>query len=96
MMAASPWLSDDEVRELCEPLVQPAAMRRFLAEQLRLHVRSKKNGRPLVTRSELERVLGATRFGPDATPSQSSGVDIQSLRKHLAERKAHATQQTRR
>ena len=63
MIAASPWLSDDEVRDLCAPLVQPAAQRRFLAEQLKLYVRSKKNGRPLIARTELERVLGAQ--GPE-------------------------------
>ena len=92
MMAATPWLSDDEVRELCEPLVQPAAQRRFLADQLRLHVRSKKNGRPLVARSELERVMGAARFGGSSTTSPQTGVDIAALRKHLNQRGTNGSQ----
>ena len=92
MMTPSPWLSDEEVRELCEPLIQPAAQRRFLADQLRLHVRSKKNGRPLIARSELERVLGAARLGATTSTSPQTGVDIEALRRHLNGQGNHGTQ----
>lgn len=95
-MITSPWLSDDEVRELCDPLVQPAAQRRFLAEQLSLHVRSKKNGRPLVARSELERVFGAARFGTGTSSPTSPGVDIEALRQHLKGSRPHAAQSSKR
>lgn len=92
MIYPAPWLTDEEVNDLCRPLVQPAAQRRFLAVELKLHVTSKKNGRPLVVRSELERVLGAARMGRDAQNPMTTGVDIAALRQHLAERKFHGTQ----
>ena len=92
MIAASPWLSDDEVRDLCAPLVQPAAQRRFLAEQLKLYVRSKKNGRPLIARTELERVLGAARIGIGGAKPSPASVDIEALRKHLNSRREHGAQ----
>jgi len=62
-----PWLSDDEVAELCKPLEQPAAQLRYL-KRLGLHVERKPNGRPLLMRSELERVLGGGRLLPANGP----------------------------
>ncbi len=57
-----PWLSDDELAALCEPLEQPAAQIRYL-KRSGYHVTAKPNGRPLLMRSELERVAGAGRLG---------------------------------
>lgn len=54
----SPWLSQSEVDDLCEPLTQPAAQIRYLRDALKLSVRPKPNGRPLVLRSNVEEVLG--------------------------------------
>ena len=59
-VAERPWLSDEELAELCAPLEQAAAQLRFLRRQ-GYHVTSKPNGRPLLMRSELERVAGAGR-----------------------------------
>jgi len=74
MTAALPFLADDEVAALCEGLEQPAAQLRYL-RGLGLHVERKPNGRPLLMRSELERVLGAGRMMPanDPQPPQRAG-----------------------
>ena len=63
MTTALPFLADAEVAALCEGLEQPAAQLRFL-RGLGLMVERKPNGRPLLMRSELERVLGAGRMIP--------------------------------
>lgn len=60
--ALRPWLSDAELAELCEPLEQAAAQIRWLRRQ-GYHVERRPNGRPLLMRSELERVAGAGRIG---------------------------------
>ncbi|CAN5766843.1 hypothetical protein BH09PSE5_BH09PSE5_08440 [soil metagenome] len=49
------FLSDDEIASICDGLVMPSAQRRYLAT-LGMHVIAKPNGRPLVMRSEYERV----------------------------------------
>jgi hypothetical protein len=56
----SPFLTDAEVAEICAPLVMPAAQRRYL-KRLGLLVQAKPNGRPLVARGEVERVLVGRR-----------------------------------
>lgn len=53
----TPWLTDAEVTDLCDPLVQPAAQIRYLRD-LGLTVHQKPNGRALVLRSHVEEVLG--------------------------------------
>jgi len=53
---STPYLTDDEIASICEPLQMPAAQRRYLAS-LGLVVKAKPNGRPLVTRAEFDRVL---------------------------------------
>jgi len=71
MTAALPFLSDAELQALCDGLEQPAAQLRYL-KRLGLHVERKPNGRPLLMRSELERVLGAGRMMP---ANDASGAD---------------------
>lgn len=61
----TPWLSDAEIRDLCDGLTQPAAQCRYLQDRLGLAVSRKPNGRPLVLRSAIERTLG---------PSQSANA----------------------
>lgn len=66
LTAAAPLnLSDTEIAEICDGLVSAAAQVRYL-ERLGLLVARKPNGRPLVARSEFERVLGAGRFQQQA------------------------------
>jgi hypothetical protein len=56
LMSRLPFLSDEEIAEICAPLVMPAYQIKYLAK-LGLVVRRKPNGRPLVARGEFERVL---------------------------------------
>ncbi|CAN7516335.1 DUF4224 domain-containing protein [Acidovorax sp. LjRoot129] len=87
-----PWLTDAEIVEMCAPLEQPAAQCRHL-ESLGLLVRRKPNGRPLLMRSELDRVLGATRITVQAAapaPSMTT-PNVTALRDHLSKKKHGAT-----
>lgn len=49
----TPWLTQDEIDELCMPLKQHAAQIRFL-RRLGVEVRPKPNGAALVMRSHFE------------------------------------------
>lgn len=55
-----PWLSDAEVDDLCDGLTQKAAMMRYLKDELKLPVKAKPNGRPLVPRAAFEDLFPAT------------------------------------
>ncbi|WP_046111782.1 hypothetical protein [Aquincola tertiaricarbonis] len=67
---ATPYLTDDEIADICAPLVMPAAQRRYLAG-LGLIVNKKPNGRPLVARGEFERVLIGRQ--PEAAAQNAAG-----------------------
>jgi hypothetical protein len=54
----SPILTDAEIAEICEPLVQGHAQIRYLREVVRVPVERKPNGRPLVRRVDWERRNG--------------------------------------
>lgn len=84
-----PYLTDAEVTGMCEPLVQPSAQCRHL-RALGLMVTTKPNGRPLVLRTELDRVLGAGRFMQGSKPD-TKGPNVMALNDHLNRRKAHGT-----
>ena len=75
---------------MCEPLTQPAAQHRHLAG-LGLLVARKHNGRPLVLRSELDRVLGAGRFSL-AQPAAHAAPNVAALRAHTQQRGRHGAQ----
>jgi hypothetical protein len=53
---APPWLTNEELDDLCKPLTQAAAQIRFL-RSLGLTVKTKPNGTPLVMRSHFEQVM---------------------------------------
>lgn len=59
----TPWLSQQEIDDLCEPLTQPAAQVRYLRDSLKLTVKAKPNGRALVLRSNVEDVLAGLPTG---------------------------------
>lgn len=65
-----PFLSDDEIAQICDPLIAPAAQRRYLA-RLGLVVNRKPNGKPLVARAEFDRVLVGR--APEATAQNAPG-----------------------
>lgn len=60
-----PYLTEDEVSEICAPLKTGAAQARYFAK-LGLHVERKPNGRPLVSRALFATVLTA---GAPTTPT---------------------------
>jgi len=81
----TPYLTDAEIADICEPLVMPAAQRRFLAS-LGLVVKAKPNGRALVARAELERVLVGRR--PDQpAPGAQTGPNVLGLDQWAKQRK---------
>ncbi len=51
----TPFLTDDEVDAICAGYVQNAAKVRFLQQVVRVPVKRKPNGRPLVLRADLQR-----------------------------------------
>lgn len=57
----TPWLSADEVADLCEGLTQPAAQARYLLRTFKIDAKRKPSGALLVFRHQLE---------PKATPPQ--------------------------
>jgi hypothetical protein len=63
-MNALPFLSDEEIADICSPLVVPAYQVRYLTK-LGLIVHRKPNGKPLVARGEFERVLVGRRLQPE-------------------------------
>jgi hypothetical protein len=92
--APLPFLSDSEICALCDGLRLPGAQCKYLA-RLGLLVNRKPNGRPLVARSEFERVLGAGRFGK-AQNDASAGPNVVGLTSYLAKRKPHGKTAQRR
>lgn len=54
-----PWLLQDEIDDLCEPLKQHAAQMRFI-RSLGITVREKPNGAPLIMRNHFEAVMNPT------------------------------------
>ena len=77
----TPFLTDDELLELCKPLTQPAAMCRYI-ERLGLPYMRKPNGRPLVSRGGLAGRLDGTISAPNR-----SGPDKAALLARLANRR---------
>jgi hypothetical protein len=65
----TPWLSSDEVDDLCAPLKQHAAQIRFI-RGLGITVREKPNGAPLVMRTHFEEKMSPT--GKLKTPTKTA------------------------
>lgn len=93
-MADTPYLSDDEINGICEGLALGGAQCRYL-RGLGMLVNRKPNGRPLLARSEFERVLGAGRFGR-AQNDASTGPNVAAFDEYLAKRKPHGKTAQRR
>ncbi|MEO8806409.1 MAG: hypothetical protein ABI433_10015 [Burkholderiaceae bacterium] len=92
----TPWLDDDEVAELCKPLIRPAARVKYLRQE-GLHVTLKPNGHPIVMRSELERVFGAARLAPSGSAHDGGAEpNVTGLQEWAKRRKTNGTQAQRR
>lgn len=58
----TPWLSPEEVADLCEGLTQPAAQARYIKRTFKIEAKRKPSGALLVFRHQLE---------PKASPPSS-------------------------
>jgi hypothetical protein len=94
MNVVPPFLTDEEIAAMCDPLVLPGAQCRYLAREGYL-ISRKPNGRPLLARSEYERVKGAARFGK-AQNDASTGPNVTAMNEFLAKRKPHGKTAQRR
>lgn len=88
-MTQLPYLTDAEVLAMCEPLTQPAAICRFLG-RLGLKVVTKPNGRPLVLRTELARVLAANPQESGQSVA-TAGPNVTGLQDYFKRGKKHGT-----
>ena len=66
MSIPKPYLTDDELAEICRPLTQGAAQIRYLRDVLRLPVVRRLDGTPLVKRADWDRTQP-----PSAQPTSS-------------------------
>lgn len=83
----SPILSDAVIDEICNPLKASAAKCKHL-ESLGMLVKRKANGRPLVSRSEFERVMSSNTSKEEKTDKpQSTGPNILALEDFFQKRK---------
>lgn len=89
-----PFLTDEEIAGMCDGVRLPGAQRKHLA-RMGLFFKEKPNGRPLVARSEFERVLGAGRFG-QAQNDASAGPNVRGMQEFLAKRKPNGQTAKRR
>ena len=86
-----PYLTQDEIDDICDPLTSAAAQIRYLLRE-GLLVTRKPNGRALVMRSELERVKGAARLASAAKAQNAiAGPNVVGLDQWAMKRK-HGTQ----
>lgn len=81
-----PYLTDDEIAEICAPLVNPSAQVRYL-QRLGLLVNRKPNGKPLVARKEFERVLvgrsdDVVKNSGTGTPNRQALINLLGRQKY--------------
>lgn len=87
--STAPFLSDIEVAGVCDGVSLPGVQKRHL-RRMGIYFIEKPNGRPLVMRSELERVVGAARLGDGAAaaPAQNAtGPNVFGLQQWAGKRK---------
>lgn len=92
--ALKPYLSDEEINEICDPLTQPHAQIRYL-RGLGVAVSRKPNGRPLVGRAAFDRVMaGAAPEAANEANSQEAGTqpDHTALQQLFTKKRKHGTQ----
>lgn len=91
-MTPAPFLTDAEIAGICDGVASAAAQRRHL-ERLGMLVKEKPNGRPLVARSEFERVLGAARFSANdaAASDPAHSPNVVALRSKAWAARKHTT-----
>lgn len=80
-----PYLTDQEINDICDGLQQPAAMIRYL-RHIGLTVVEKPNGRPLVSREHFTQVMAGKAITPPkpAPAANVAGVVAMFQRKAVA------------
>lgn len=86
VVSPPPFLTDDEIAEICQPLRMPAAQRRHL-ERLGLLVKIRPDGKPLVGRAEFERVMTATPVVATTAEASSTSPNVVGLEQWASKRK---------
>ncbi len=81
-----PYLADDELRDICAPLTQPAAMVRAL-EGMGLIVKTKPNGRPMVGRAHFEQVMNGGVPVPQDRRGREQEPNLQALKEYFETRR---------
>lgn len=72
----TPWLSQDEIDDLCDPLTQHAAQIRFI-KRLGIKVDRKPGGAPFVMRSHFEESMNPTgKKKPPKPQPNSAGLRL--------------------
>lgn len=73
----TPWLTQSEIDDLCEPLTQHAAQLRFI-RGLGLTVRTKPNGAPLLMRTHFDEAMtpAAKKSKPTKCQPNSAGLRL--------------------
>lgn len=79
MTSKPPFLTDDEIRTIADPLKQPAAIVRWFARE-GFVTKIKPNGLPLVARSHFEAALSGATQGAAA---QEETPDVIAFLEHL-------------
>jgi hypothetical protein len=74
----APWLTEEEIADLCKPLKQAAAQIRFM-RALGLMVRTKPNGAPLVMRANVDSVMGDSSMQTPGKPEGKRGPNRDQL-----------------
>lgn len=78
----TPFLHDQELAEMCRPLKQPAAIRRYL-KRMGVPFQVRPDGRPLVSRNAVAQALGDRH----AASSPEVGPNLEALKAVFARRK---------
>ena len=67
-MSGSPFLTDEEIASITEPLTQGAARCRYLRDEYGLMVKRKPNGQPVVARVEWDAAMLAKKHRAERDP----------------------------
>lgn len=84
MKIPPPYLTEAEIREIADPLCQPAAIVRWFKKS-GFDVTVRPNGMPLITRSNFEAVKGSIATRGDK-PSEEESPDVAGYLKSLSKR----------
>lgn len=71
----TPWLTQSEIDDLCEPLTQHAAQLRFI-RGLGLTVRTKPNGAPLLMRTHFDAAMAPAAKKPKPAKCQPNSTGL--------------------